>query len=94
MPSSAIYQIFYVRPAPYAHKPKNEAAKTPRAEFENRSQVTSVALYFVRLRVSPYKSPREILRDISINIGAVPAAKSRYFGGLMCITSKLTRTLL
>ena len=46
---------------------ENKAAKTPRAQFgclggaadevENRPEVTSVVLYFVRVRISPYKPP-------------------------------------
>ena len=56
-----------VQPAPHACQPKNTAAKTPlRAkrvlrgaadEVENRSQVTSIVLYFVRVHISPYKPP-------------------------------------
>jgi hypothetical protein len=45
--------------------PKNTVAKTPHAEtfggaaneVENWPQVTSVVLYFVRVRISPYKPP-------------------------------------
>ena len=52
MLSYGIFQTSWVKPAPYACQPKNQAAKTPRADFfefgaaadevENRSQVTSV----------------------------------------------------
>jgi hypothetical protein len=62
-----IFQTSWVKPAPYACQPKNKAPKTPRANFiefgaaadevENRSQVTSVVLYSVRVRISPYKPP-------------------------------------
>ena len=65
--SYGIFQTSWVKPAPYACQPKNTAAKTPLRRFfefgaaadevENRSQVTSVVLYFVQVSISPYKPP-------------------------------------
>ena len=67
LPSYDIFHTSWVKPSPDAYQPKNTAAKTPlrgilkfRAaadEVENRPQVTSAVLYFVRVRISPYKSP-------------------------------------
>jgi hypothetical protein len=71
LPSYEIFQTSWVQPAPHACQPKNTAAKTPHHRFlifveiymraadevENRSQVTSVVLYFVGVRISPYKPP-------------------------------------
>ena len=67
LPSSGIFETSWAKPAPYAYQPKNTAAKTPlRAEcilraaadeVENRPRVTSVVLYFIRVRISPYKPP-------------------------------------
>jgi hypothetical protein len=65
LPSYGIFQTSWVQPTPHACQPKNTAAKTPLRrilgfgvaadEVENRSQVTSVVLYFVWVRISPYK---------------------------------------
>ena len=67
LPSYDIFHTSWVKPSPDAYQPKNTAAKTPlrgilkfRAaadEVENRPQVTSAVLYFVRVRISPYKPP-------------------------------------
>jgi hypothetical protein len=63
LPSYVIFQTSLVKPAPYARQPKIKLRerRTPIGgaadEVENRSQVTSVVLYFVRVRISPYKSP-------------------------------------
>jgi hypothetical protein len=65
--NSGIFQTSWVKPAPYACQHKKKGAKSMLRKFlefgaaadevENRPQVTSVELYFVRVRISPYKPP-------------------------------------
>ena len=91
--SYGIFQTSWVKPAPYACQPKNKASKTPRTqnafwggaadEVENRSQVTSVVLYFVRVRIShtnhySKKSARAVNQGCTVSVFSTCTYGCRY----------------